>query len=184
MTHAKPTRRSALLDSRGAERVAAVLALLTLAGAIVFLLAGVIRNWAGVLLALAGLVVAVVAGWDVVSRRGAVRVVALVVAAAAVALVVWGLAISDFRPVRVVLILVLAAVSVGAPGWHCAAPGGRDERVAGDPVLIMNPRSGGGKAERFHLAEECRTRGIEPIVLQPGDASCNWPRMRSPAGRT
>ena len=60
----------ALLDSRGAERVAAVLALLALAGAIVFLLAGVIRNWAGVLLALAGLVVAVVAGWDVVSRRG------------------------------------------------------------------------------------------------------------------
>jgi diacylglycerol kinase family enzyme len=37
------------------------------------------------------------------------------------------------------------------------------------PVLIMNPKSGGGKAERFHLAEECRKRGIEPVVLRPGD---------------
>jgi diacylglycerol kinase family enzyme len=33
----------------------------------------------------------------------------------------------------------------------------------------MNPLSGGGKAERFRLTEECRVRGIEPVVLQPGD---------------
>ena len=32
-------------------------------------------------------------------------------------------------------------------------------------VLIMNLRSGGGKAERFGLVEECRRRGIEPVVL-------------------
>jgi diacylglycerol kinase family enzyme len=37
------------------------------------------------------------------------------------------------------------------------------------PVLIMNLKSGGGKAEKFRLADECRKRGIEPIVLQPGD---------------
>ena len=37
------------------------------------------------------------------------------------------------------------------------------------PTLLMNPRSGGGKAEKFQLAEEARARGIEPIVLQPGD---------------
>ena len=37
------------------------------------------------------------------------------------------------------------------------------------PVLIMNPKSGGGKAEQFHLADECRKRGIEPVVLKPGD---------------
>jgi diacylglycerol kinase family enzyme len=32
----------------------------------------------------------------------------------------------------------------------------------------MNLRSGGGKAERFNLVDECRARGIEPIVLEPG----------------
>ena len=33
----------------------------------------------------------------------------------------------------------------------------------------MNLKSGGGKAERFDLVDECRRRGIEPVVLQPGD---------------
>ena len=37
------------------------------------------------------------------------------------------------------------------------------------PVLLMNPRSGGGKVERFHLVQEARRRGIEPVVLGPGD---------------
>jgi diacylglycerol kinase family enzyme len=37
------------------------------------------------------------------------------------------------------------------------------------PVLLMNPRSGGGKVERFHLVEEARRRGIDPVVLAPGD---------------
>jgi len=36
-------------------------------------------------------------------------------------------------------------------------------------VLIINLKSGGGKAERFDLAAEARRRGVEPIVLQPGD---------------
>ena len=33
----------------------------------------------------------------------------------------------------------------------------------------MNLKSGGGKAEKFHLVDECRARGIEPVVLQRGD---------------
>jgi diacylglycerol kinase family enzyme len=41
--------------------------------------------------------------------------------------------------------------------------------AATHPVLIMNLKSGGGKAEKFKLADECRARGIEPVVLQPGD---------------
>ena len=34
-------------------------------------------------------------------------------------------------------------------------------------MLFFNPKSGGGKAERFKLAEEARKRGIEPIELGP-----------------
>ena len=33
----------------------------------------------------------------------------------------------------------------------------------------MNPKSGGGKAERFGLADRCLRMNIEPIVLLPGD---------------
>ena len=36
------------------------------------------------------------------------------------------------------------------------------------PVLVVNPRSGGGKAERFGLIEQCRARGIEPVILEQG----------------
>ena len=38
-------------------------------------------------------------------------------------------------------------------------------------MLFYNPKSGGGKAERFKLAEEARARGIEPIELTRGHRS-------------
>ena len=43
--------------------------------------------------------------------------------------------------------------------------GRRDEHA----VLIINPRSGGGKAERYHLVAECTKRGIEAVLLGQGD---------------
>ena len=36
------------------------------------------------------------------------------------------------------------------------------------PALFFNPKSGGGKAEKFKLADEARARGIEPIELTRG----------------
>ncbi|MGE5292724.1 MAG: hypothetical protein ACM3ML_37150 [Micromonosporaceae bacterium] len=53
------------------------MAIVTLAAAIVFVLVGAARNLAGLLLGGAGCFAAVVAGWYAVSRRGAVRGVAL-----------------------------------------------------------------------------------------------------------
>ncbi|HTX69705.1 MAG TPA: diacylglycerol kinase family protein [Thermoleophilia bacterium] len=46
---------------------------------------------------------------------------------------------------------------------------GRPVPAARRGVLIMNLKSGGGKAEKFRLEDECRARGIEPVVLKPGD---------------
>jgi diacylglycerol kinase family enzyme len=120
----------------------------------------------------------VTAGWYAVSRAGLVRVLALVLTAGAAALLGWGLAVSDPRPTRIVLTLALAAASVvcarvalrgTARSRRAAARLARPAAPPRHPVLIMNPRSGGGKAERFGLAGECRARGIEPIVLTPGD---------------
>ncbi len=37
------------------------------------------------------------------------------------------------------------------------------------PVLIVNPRSGGGKAHHYGLVGRCRARGIEPVVMKEGD---------------
>ena len=36
-------------------------------------------------------------------------------------------------------------------------------------MLFVNPRSGGGRAGRAGLAEAARERGVEPVVLEPGD---------------
>ena len=36
-------------------------------------------------------------------------------------------------------------------------------------MLFYNPKSGGGKAERFQVAREARARGVEPIELHLGD---------------
>ena len=42
-------------------------------------------------------------------------------------------------------------------------------RSAGAAVLFVNPKSGGGKAARASLPERARERGIDAIVLGPGD---------------
>ena len=63
-------------------------------------------------------------------------------------------------------LLVSLAAARAALAVHVDLPGASAPRR---PVLFFNPRSGGGKAERFSLADEARARGIEPIELKPGD---------------
>jgi len=53
--------------------------------------------------------------------------------------------------------------TTGGPGSGGPGSGRRE------PVLIMNLKSGGGKAERFNLPDECVARGIRAVVLRPGD---------------
>jgi diacylglycerol kinase family enzyme len=85
------------------------------------------------------------------------------------------LAVADLTWWRVLAAVVLGAVAAGTARsvLERAAP---DSAGLGTPVppaahgtLIMNPVSGGGKATRFHLADECANRGIEAIVLNKGD---------------
>ena len=44
-----------------------------------------------------------------------------------------------------------------------------ESRVASHPVLIINPKSGDGKAEQFDLATSATALGIDTIVMEPGD---------------
>ena len=46
-------------------------------------------------------------------------------------------------------------------GWRPADPPSR-------PVLFVNPRSGDGKAARAEVAERARAKGIEAVILTPG----------------
>jgi len=156
------------------ERLAALVALLALAAAVVLLVAGVVLHIAGALLTIIGALVCVTAGWYAVSRRGVVRVIAVLVAVAAVAGLITSLVFEDYDGLAVLGLIVVAAVSVVSARYALRAPAQRARLAAmnatpvaraGHPVLIMNLKSGGGKAEKFRLADECEKRGIEPIVL-------------------
>jgi len=50
-------------------------------------------------------------------------------------------------------------------------------------VLLINPKSGGGKAEHFDLTGEARKRGVEPVLLEPGDDLLELADARSRTGR-
>ena len=52
-------------------------------------------------------------------------------------------------------------------GWRPSRYGWAPADPLRQPVLFVNPRSGGGKAARVALAERARERGIETIVLDP-----------------
>lgn len=160
------------------RRAAAWAALVTLVAAAGLLAAGAVMNWAWVVLALVALFAAVVAGWYAVSRRGPVRWLALTLATVAVVLLALSLIGADVRWPWVIVACLIGAASVGcarvalgktARAMREAAKAAPAAARRARPVLIMNPKSGGGKAERFNLVGECEARGIQPVVLRPGD---------------
>ena len=126
------------------------------------------EQFPGGLVILAVIVLATYALWYAVVRRGALRAVALAVGALgfAVALVLV-LAEGRLHWILVAAVIALASTcaraAFGARARLPSAPAPRH------PVLFLNPRSGGGKAARFSLEQEARFRGIEPVLLEPGD---------------
>jgi len=116
--------------------------------------------------------------WFALTERGALRALGAAVALLAGAGLIVVLAIHwQGLLVLAALLLLLALFGLTARyalGRSGEAALGRMAAVvpvgaAGSGVLIINLKSGGGKAERFDLAGEARRRGIEPIVLEPGD---------------
>ena len=154
------------------RRLAATVALAALIAALVYLAISAIHNWYVLLASVVTLGVTVIAAWYILSRRGLARAVAVGVAALALVAFVVVVIISESLIVLAVG-LGLAAVSVAAASYalHRPAAALTIERAPNPrhPVLLMNLKSGGGKAERFGLVDLCRQRGIEPIVLHPGD---------------
>jgi diacylglycerol kinase family enzyme len=150
----------------------AVLALTALITAVIVVVVTLVRDPVQLVVAIALLAVAVIAGWAALVRRGWQRW--LLAGTAVLALVALAF-LPDLRTF-VVLAVVIGLVLVAGIASRVAlgsdlAPTVETTRVgpATRGVLLMNPRSGGGKVERFDLESEARRRGITPIVLGPGD---------------
>ncbi|HEY7595253.1 MAG TPA: diacylglycerol kinase family protein [Actinophytocola sp.] len=155
-----------------ARRASAVLALAALATAIVVVVVVLVRSPLQLMAALLLLAVAVVAGWAALVRRGWQRAVLAVVSVAALVGVAFLPDLRTFVVLAVVLgLTVLSGIAGRAALGHDLAP--HVEAIPVGPaehgVLLMNPRSGGGKVARFDLENEARRRGVTPILLRPGD---------------
>ena len=170
------------------KRVLALVALLAWVGTLAVLVVLAVNHTVEALGALACTVVASAAGWLALTHRGFARGLGAVVALLAVAgaLVIL---IGDGAFVTLVIYVVAVVLASGAttlalrrsgpaPAWKALPAPGR-------PVLIMNPWSGGGKVDKFNLPEECRRRGIEPVVLKqrrrPAPARAGRSRRRARA---
>ncbi|HTW02984.1 MAG TPA: hypothetical protein VMF87_21950, partial [Streptosporangiaceae bacterium] len=160
------------------RRAAAAFALLAAVAAAGLLLIGVVLHVLAVVAGIVSMLVVVTAGWYAVSRRGIARALALIVMVLAVAALATALVFENLNGIALGLAIVAAAASVASARYALRPASGASHETRshlraamrpGRGVLIMNLKSGGGKAERFRLADECEKRGIEPVVLRPGD---------------
>jgi hypothetical protein len=85
-----------------------------LVAAVVIVAVAAAANWQGIVITFLGLLLIVVAGWYVVSRRGVARSVAALTGLAGVALLIAGFIVAELSLLTWVTVAVLAVVSVVA----------------------------------------------------------------------
>ncbi|MEV6300589.1 diacylglycerol kinase family protein [Actinoplanes sp. NPDC051861] len=151
------------------------LSFVTAAAAVVLLLAVAgVRGSLGLLLVGAiGAAVGLAAAWWFLTHRGVLRWLAgvLVVLAPLVVMVLFARA----NLIWVVVLFGLLWSAAVTTGRRALAPEREETPTEYEtaaprhPYLIMNPRSGGGKVERFRLAERARALGAE-VILMDGPA--------------
>src|SRR3954469_5749768 len=126
------------------------------------------------LLVLAQVVIVVVGLWVAVAHRGVLRAVGLLIAVAAV---VVGLVAEARQGLLWVVIATLALLAVAvALGQRALRPSPAEDAAVPTAAtrprrafLIMNPRSGGGKVDRFDLQRRAEQLGAQVALLDgPG----------------
>jgi len=151
------------------RRLAALAALASAAVLAILSIDIVVSQFPRGLVVLACLAIAFASAWYGLTRTGGARLlgagIAILAVAAIVAMLIadgdhFAQALAIVVGLGLMLLAMRSAFKIHVP-LH-PAPDPRH------PVLFYNPKSGGGKAEKFHLAEEARARGIEPIELQLG----------------
>ncbi|MFB7171146.1 diacylglycerol/lipid kinase family protein [Streptomyces sp. NPDC056254] len=154
-------------------RLFALLALVCALGAVVVLVAAGQRGGlVVVVVGVAGAALTAMGTWWVVAHRGPVRLAGALLAVAAPVAILVIYARADLWPTALAAIAVWAAAVVCArtalraarpPVGMRAVPAERPRK----PVLIMNPKSGGGKVGRFGLVEKAEALGARVVLLDP-----------------
>jgi diacylglycerol kinase family enzyme len=160
------------------RRLAAIVALAVPVAMVVVAAVALAGDVSIAVLAVVLVLVANASVWFALTERGALRAFGAVVAALAAAGLVVVLA-THWHGLLVLIGLLLLLALFGLAARYALERTGEVAvsrasvvvavGAAGSAALIINLKSGGGKAERFDLAGEARRRDIEPIVLEPGD---------------
>ncbi len=155
------------IHRRGIARLEAAAALVLAATTLALALLAAWSQFPRGLFVLAGVALALFAALVSLVHRGAARILGLSVAVALFGGSVW-LLLSRSGVLTILLaastLLTLAAASAAFRARVTLPHAPRPQRA----VLFYNPRSGGGKAERFGLANEASRRGIEAVELAHG----------------
>jgi diacylglycerol kinase family enzyme len=157
------------VGSAGRARLA-VLALL--GSVLVPLVAAGLRSVLWALAGLAGLALAAVGVWWALAHTGALRALgaALSVVAPVAVLALYasyGMLGPALLSLGLWLLALTAARTALAPGPTAASPQDVVEAPR-TPWVLMNPRSGGGKVDRFDLVEKARAAGCRVVLLDAG----------------
>jgi diacylglycerol kinase family enzyme len=166
--------------------VAALASLLVVVAGLVQVVAGsrdqLLQLLVGTVLSVA--VMAATAWWAFTTRRVWKRWLNITIAALAVANIVLGFLEFGFRQAVGAAAIVIGSLAYATAAHRALRPGLRmverpDPGAAGlwtaerpdpgTPWLVVNPRSGDGKAGRVGLVEAARARGIRVHVLERGD---------------
>jgi diacylglycerol kinase family enzyme len=165
------------MSGRHRRQLAALVALVAYVAVLVLVLVSIADHPGQLVAAWAATLVASIGVWIALTRRGINRVVGAAVGVGAlgvaIVLVLHDAALLDVVAIAAVWVLAAGAgryaVGVDKAMLRELPPPGLAVPRAQRPVLLMNPRSGGGKVVKFNLAREAEQRGIEPVVLNPAD---------------
>ena len=161
----------------GTARIWAWVTLVAAAGVLATLAFLLADDVVALLLVLVALGLAGAGLWIAATRRGIPRLLGIALAVVALGGGVVALVAQGLIGELVALVVAIAAFGAASrmalrrqsPGrTDSMQPGARPAR-ARSAVLLINPKSGGGKAERFDLAGEAGKRGIRAVVLERGD---------------
>jgi len=169
--------RAELLKTLRAARPGLVVAVAAAVVALAVIVISLYRQPLDLVVCLVSLLLATSLAMTASLATGLIRTIAAA-AAAAFVFVTLSLILRRDEPASALGIVILLGVAtdgarraVRTAVDRPAAVRLRGRRVAPSthPVLLANPRSGGGTAEKVALADEASRRGIEYVVLEPSD---------------
>lgn len=161
-----------------ARRAAAIVALTASALLGVFVLVILVHHGIELLLALVGVALTVGGGWWTLTTGMPERLAGIATICAGAALTVIGI-FRAFEDANDIALRSAVFIALAAIAFVCARDARMpDARVVDirvheggpprHPVLLCNPKSGGGKVEQFGLLDLARELGVETVLLEPG----------------